>query len=174
MLRVAVPNKGALAEKAAEMLREAGYRQRTDPKDLVCRDEPNDIEFFYLRPKDIATYVGSGDLQLGITGADLMDESGSQVRGVLPLGFGHSKFRFAAPDKGIDGREWKLEDLEGKKIATSYPRHHQARRRRGDLRPAQPGRRDRRRRLLGPHAAPAQPRRVRRPHRRVGGHDDRA
>jgi ATP phosphoribosyltransferase len=122
MLRIALPNKGTLAEPAAQMMREAGYRQRNDARDLSMLDEENDIEFFYLRPKDIATYVGSGDLQLGITGADLMDESGSQVRSVLALGFGNSKFRFAAPDKGIDGRDWKLEDLEGKKIATSYPR----------------------------------------------------
>ncbi|MDT7554474.1 MAG: phosphoribosyltransferase [Pseudonocardiales bacterium] len=122
MLRIALPNKGTLAEPAATMMREAGYRQRSDSRDLSMLDEENDIEFFYLRPKDIATYVGSGDLHLGITGADLMDESGSQVKKVIELGFGNSKFRFAAPDKGIDGREWKLEDLEGKKIATSYPR----------------------------------------------------
>jgi ATP phosphoribosyltransferase len=122
MLRIALPNKGTLAEPAATMMREAGYRQRSDSRDLSMLDEENDIEFFYLRPKDIATYVGSGDLHLGITGADLMDESGSQVKKVIELGFGNSKFRFAAPDKGIDGRDWKLEDLEGKKIATSYPR----------------------------------------------------
>jgi ATP phosphoribosyltransferase len=85
-------------------------------------DEENGIEFFYLRPKDIATYVGSGDLHLGITGADLMDESGSQVKRVIELGFGASKFRFAAPERTDDGRDWTLEDLEGKKIATSYPR----------------------------------------------------
>lgn len=122
MLRIALPNKGTLADPAAMMMREAGYRQRSDARDLSMLDEENDIEFFYLRPKDIATYVGSGDLHLGITGADLMDESGSQVKKVIELGFGQSKFRFAAPEKGIDGREWKLEDLEGKKIATSYPR----------------------------------------------------
>ena len=79
MLRVALPNKGTLAEPAATMMREAGYRQRSDPRDLSIADEENDIEFFYLRPKDIATYVGSGDLQLGVTGADLKEESGSQV-----------------------------------------------------------------------------------------------
>ena len=78
MLRVAIPNKGTLAEPAAQMLREAGYRQRTDPKDLVCRDEANDVEFFYLRPRDIATYVGSGDLDLGITGRDLLIDSGAR------------------------------------------------------------------------------------------------
>jgi ATP phosphoribosyltransferase len=122
MLRIALPNKGTLAEPAAMMMREAGYRQRTDSRDLSMLDEENEIEFFYLRPKDIATYVGSGDLHLGITGADLMDESGSQVKSVIELGFGASKFRFAAPVAGVDGRDWKLEDLEGKKIATSYPR----------------------------------------------------
>ncbi|GAA1172488.1 ATP phosphoribosyltransferase [Pseudonocardia alaniniphila] len=122
MLRVALPNKGTLAEPAATMMREAGYRQRSDSRDLSMLDEENGIEFFYLRPKDIATYVGSGDLHLGITGADLMDESGSQVKRVIELGFGASKFRFAAPERTEDGRDWKLEDLEGKKIATSYPR----------------------------------------------------
>ena len=119
MLRIALPNKGTLADPAATMMREAGYRQRSDARDLSMLDEENEIEFFYLRPKDIATYVGSGDLHLGVTGADLMDESGSQVKRVIELGFGQSKFRFAA----ARGRsEWKLEDLEGKKIATSYPR----------------------------------------------------
>lgn len=119
MLRVALPNKGTLAEPAATMMREAGYRQRSDSRDLSMQDDENDIEFFYLRPKDIATYVGSGDLHLGVTGADLMEESGSQVQTVLELGFGQSKFRYAAP---VDGDIGKLEDLEGKTIATSYPR----------------------------------------------------
>ena len=118
MLRVALPNKGTLAEPAATMMRESGYRQRTDSRDLSMIDEENGIEFFNLRPKDIATYVGSGDLHLGVTGHDLMEESGSQVQEVLKLGFGASKFRFAAPE----GREWTLEDLDGKTIATSYPR----------------------------------------------------
>ncbi|MGH3566876.1 MAG: ATP phosphoribosyltransferase [Pseudonocardia sp.] len=118
MLRVALPNKGTLAEPAAMMMREAGYRQRSDSRDLSMLDEENRVEFFYLRPKDIATYVGSGDLNLGITGADLMDESGSQVQEILKLGFGASKFRYATREDN----NWKLEDLEGKTIATSYPR----------------------------------------------------
>ena len=119
MLRVALPNKGTLAEPAATMMREAGYRQRSDSRDLSIADDDNNIEFFYLRPKDIATYVGSGDLHLGVTGADLKEESGSQVQSLLELGFGASKFRYAALDEG----EIKtVEDLEGKRIATSYPR----------------------------------------------------
>ncbi|SCG69762.1 ATP phosphoribosyltransferase [Micromonospora humi] len=117
MLRVAVPNKGALAEKAAQMLREAGYRQRTDPKDLVCRDEPNDIEFFYLRPKDIATYVGSGDLDVGITGRDLLIDSGAPAEEVVDLAFARATFRFAARPQDVDD----VRELGGHRIATAYP-----------------------------------------------------
>lgn len=116
-LRVAVPNKGALSESAAEILAEAGYRRRTDPKDLTVLDPVNGVEFFFLRPKDIAIYVGSGQLDFGITGRDLAAESGAPVRERLALGFGSSSFRYAAPV----GREWTAADLAGKRIATAYP-----------------------------------------------------
>lgn len=117
MLRVAVPNKGALSESAAEILSEAGYRRRSDPKDLTVIDPVNAVEFFFLRPKDIAIYVGSGELDLGITGRDLAAESGAPVRERLALGFGSSSFRYAAPS----GRSWTVADLAGKRIATAYP-----------------------------------------------------
>jgi ATP phosphoribosyltransferase len=117
MLRVAVPNKGALSESAAEILSEAGYRRRTDPKDLTVIDPANGVEFFFLRPKDIAIYVGSGDLDLGITGRDLAAESEAPVRERLALGFGSSSFRYAAPA----GRSWTVADLAGQRIATAYP-----------------------------------------------------
>ncbi|GAA2526890.1 ATP phosphoribosyltransferase [Pilimelia columellifera] len=117
MLRIAVPNKGSLATAAAQMLAEAGYRQRTDPKDLVCHDPVNDVEFFYLRPRDIATYVGSGDLDLGITGRDLLVDSGSPAQEVLDLGFGAATFRFAA----APGTLADTAGLAGRRIATSYP-----------------------------------------------------
>lgn len=117
MLRVAVPNKGALSEAAAEMLSEAGYRSRTDAKDLTVLDPVNKVEFFFLRPKDIAIYVGSGELDFGITGRDLAAESGAPVAERLALGFGTSRFRYAAPA----GRDWVAADLAGKRIATAYP-----------------------------------------------------
>ena len=117
MLRVAVPNKGALSESAAEILSEAGYRRRSDPKDLTVIDPANGVEFFFLRPKDIAIYVGSGDLDAGITGRDLAAESGAPVRERLALGFGSSSFRYAAPA----GRSWTVADLAGRRIATAYP-----------------------------------------------------
>ncbi|MGV0744670.1 ATP phosphoribosyltransferase [Mycolicibacterium sp. XJ870] len=117
MLRVAVPNKGALSESAAEILAEAGYRRRRDPKDLTVVDPNNNVEFFFLRPKDIAIYVGSGELDLGITGRDLAADSDAPVRERLSLGFGSSTFRYAAPA----GRDWAPQDLAGKRIATSFP-----------------------------------------------------
>ena len=117
MLRVAVPNKGALSESAAEILSEAGYRRRSDPKDLTVIDRANGVEFFFLRPKDIAIYVGSGQLDFGITGRDLAAESDAPVRERLALGFGSSSFRYAAPA----GREWTVADLAGRRIATAYP-----------------------------------------------------
>ena len=80
------------------MLREAGYAQRTDPKELVLLDEANGVEFFYLRPRDIAVYVGEGTLDVGITGRDMLLDSGAHASEVMPLGFGRSRFRFAAPE----------------------------------------------------------------------------
>ncbi|MGZ5377722.1 MAG: ATP phosphoribosyltransferase [Mycobacterium sp.] len=117
MLRVAVPNKGALSESAAEILSEAGYRRRRDQKDLTVIDRANNVEFFFLRPKDIAIYVGSGQLDLGITGRDLAADSDAPVRERLALGFGNSTFRYAGPI----GRDWTTADLMGKRIATSFP-----------------------------------------------------
>ena len=117
MLRVAVPNKGTLSEPAAEILSEAGYRRRSDLKDLTVLDPVNEVEFFFLRPKDIAIYVGSGDLDFGITGRDLARESQAPVRERLALGFGSSSFRYAAPA----GRDWSVADLAGKRIATAFP-----------------------------------------------------
>ena len=119
MLRVAVPNKGSLSEIAAEMLAEAGYSGRRDSRKLVHKDVRNHVEFFYLRPRDIATYVGSGALDVGITGRDLLLDSGANAREIAHLDFGDSTFRFAAP-KGSGISE--LAQLEGLRVATSYPK----------------------------------------------------
>jgi ATP phosphoribosyltransferase len=116
VLRVAVPNKGSLAEPSAEILRESGYLQRSDPRELVLQDPVNDTEFFFLRPRDIATYVGSGELDVGITGRDLLLDSGAPAEEILPLGFGGSTFRFAARP----GSATTVADFAGKRVATSY------------------------------------------------------
>lgn len=117
MLRVAVPNKGSLADIAAQMLSEAGYSGRRDPKQLVHLDAKNNVEFFYLRPRDIATYVGSGALDVGITGRDLLLDSQSPAVEVEALNFADSTFRFAGPA----GKYSSVEDLTGVRVATSYP-----------------------------------------------------
>ncbi|GAB2694845.1 ATP phosphoribosyltransferase [Kitasatospora kifunensis] len=116
MLRIALPNKGSLSGPAAEMLHEAGYRQRKDPKELVLVDPENQVEFFFLRPRDIAVYVGSGRLDVGITGRDLLLDSAAGAEEVLELGFGGSTFRFAGPA----GSPKDVAGLQGQRIATSY------------------------------------------------------
>ncbi len=115
-LRIAVPNKGSLSLAATEILRESGYRQRTDSKELALVDTENDVEFFYLRPRDIALYVGEGTLDVGITGRDLLRDSGAKAEEVTGLGFGRSRFRFAGPQGSFSD----LGQLAGTRIATSY------------------------------------------------------
>ncbi len=117
MLKIAVPNKGSLSETAAHMLREAGYEGRRDRNDLIFSDVRNDVEFFYLRPRDIATYVGSGALDVGITGRDLLLDSESAAIELAPLNFGESTFHFAA----APGAYGSLDALAGARVATSYP-----------------------------------------------------
>lgn len=116
MLRIAVPNKGSLSDTAAQMLYEAGYTGRRDSRELIVADPRNGVEFFYLRPRDIATYVGSGALDVGITGRDLLLDSGAPAEEILPLGFASSTFRFAAKP----GSATSVADFAGKRVATSY------------------------------------------------------
>lgn len=116
MLRIAVPNKGSLSGPAAEMLHEAGYQQRRESKELRIVDPENEVEFFYLRPRDIAIYVSSGKLDIGVTGRDLLIDSGANAEVILPLGFARSTFRFATKP----GTANSVEDLNGKTVATSY------------------------------------------------------
>jgi ATP phosphoribosyltransferase len=116
-LRIAVPNKGALSQSAIEMLRESCYRQRQDTKELTLVDADNGVEFFYLRPRDIALYVGEGTLDVGITGRDLLLDSGSAAVELMALGFGASTFRYAARP----GTATAMSDVAGHRVATSYP-----------------------------------------------------
>lgn len=116
MLRVAVPNKGQLCEPAREILREAGYLSASSARELVVVDSANGVEFFFLRPKDIAVYVGSGTLDLGITGLDMLLDSGAPAVQVMELGFAPSTFRLAVPK----GTASSIGDLAGRRIATSY------------------------------------------------------
>ncbi len=117
MLRFAVPNKGSLSGPAVQMLRESGYRTRREgSRELVVRDEENGIDFFYLRPRDVAVYVGAGTVDAGITGRDLLLDSGADAVERTGLGFGGSTFRYAAPPATATS----LADVAGKRVATSY------------------------------------------------------
>jgi ATP phosphoribosyltransferase len=115
MLKIALPNKGQLAEPAQSMLREAGYLRSHHPRDLVVRDPQNDVEFYFLRPRDIAIYIARGTLDVGITGRDLVLDSGADVVEAMSLGFGDSVFTLAVPAAAAA-------DVSGKRIATAYPR----------------------------------------------------
>jgi len=117
VLRIAIPNKGSLSEPASQLLREAGYKQRADPRDLVLLDARNEVEFFFLRPRDVAVYVGAGTVHAGITGRDLLLDSGADAVEHLELGFGASTFRYAAPPDSVTS----IEQIAGKRVATSYP-----------------------------------------------------
>ena len=132
MLRIAVPNKGYLSEPACEMLREAGYRQRRDSRELVLPDPDNDVEFFFLRPRDVAVYVGAGTVDVGITGRDLLIDSASSAVEHLPLGFARSTFRFA----GTAGRLTDARQIAGLRVATSYAELVAAYLRERDIEPA--------------------------------------
>jgi ATP phosphoribosyltransferase len=116
-MKIALPNKGSLSESSIQILKEAGYKQRNDLRDLLLIDPENGTEFYYLRPRDIALYVGSGELDAGITGRDLLIDSKAPAEEILALGFGRSTFRFAAPN----GKDWSIDKVRDKRIATAYP-----------------------------------------------------
>lgn len=116
MLRIAVPNKGSLSEPAISILAEAGYKTRRRGRELVLTDSTNDVELFFLRPRDIAVYVGRGSIQAGITGRDLLLDSGTSAIEHRALGFARSTFRFAAPL----GQMTSLADIAGKRVGSSY------------------------------------------------------
>ena len=117
MLRIAVPNKGMLSEPSWNLLREAGYKLRANSRQLVVIDEENDLELFYLRPADIAVYVGAGNVDVGITGRDMLLNSGTEAIEHMELGFGGSTFRFASP---VESDIYDLKDIDGKRVASSY------------------------------------------------------
>jgi ATP phosphoribosyltransferase len=116
-LKLAVPNKGALSEGAVSLLKRAGYRCVRSGRELVVSDTENNIDFVFLRPRDIALYVGNGIIDLGITGIDLAGDSGADVEVLFKLGFGKSRYCFATPK----AKKMTVEQLNGLRIATSYP-----------------------------------------------------
>ncbi|MDR0304275.1 MAG: ATP phosphoribosyltransferase [Chitinispirillales bacterium] len=117
MLKIAIPNKGALSETTVDIIKKAGYKCQIYGKELVVRDSEHDIDFYFLRPRDIAVYIGNGILDLGITGRDLSVDSKAKYEEILPLNFGNSKFFYAVPNDST----LTVDKLNGKQIATAYP-----------------------------------------------------
>ncbi len=117
MLKIAIPNKGALSEDTIQLIREAGYKVRREGRELSLADTANDVEFLFLRPRDIAIYVGSGIVDLGVTGRDLLCDSEAAAIELMALGFGKSRFCYAVPEQS----NLLPENFGGLRIATSYP-----------------------------------------------------
>jgi len=117
MVKIAIPNKGSLSEDAIGLISEAGYKCKRYGSELVLLDIKNDVEFYFLRPRDIAIYVGNGFLDLGITGRDLALDSGTKVHECLALNFGQSSFYYAVPQSC----SLTPDMFNGLRIATSYP-----------------------------------------------------
>ena len=115
MLQIALPNKGKLASGSIELLQAAGYRLSRAGRELSVRDAGHGVAFYFLRPRDIAVYVSTGVLDLGITGRDMLVDSRTDLVELLALGFGAARFHYALP-KNARGSS-----LEGLRIATSYP-----------------------------------------------------
>jgi len=118
-LRLAVPNKGRLAEPAIELLHGAGLEFELSERRLSAAVRNADIELLFVRTDDIAEYVADGLVELGLTGADLVAEHGGELHTVLPLGFGACSLVLAVPR---DGDLAIATDLNGCRIATSFPR----------------------------------------------------
>ncbi len=118
-LRLAVPNKGRLAEPAVELLRNAGLEFELSERRLSAAVRNADIELLFVRTEDVAEYVADGLVELGLTGADLVAEHGGALRTVLPLGFGACSLVLAVPR---DAEHAATADLAGCRIATSFPR----------------------------------------------------
>ncbi|MBW3613440.1 MAG: ATP phosphoribosyltransferase [Chloroflexi bacterium] len=118
-LRLALPNKGRLAEPAVELLRAAGLDFELSARRLTAGVANADLELLFVRTEDIAEYVADGLVELGVTGADLVAEHGGDLEPVLPLGFGACSLVLAVPREGDVAT---VADLAGRRIATSFPR----------------------------------------------------
>lgn len=117
MLQIALPNKGALSDGAADLADEAGYHCQRRGRELSVRDNDHGVEFVFLRPRDIATYVSKGIIDLGVTGLDLTYDSGADVEHVMELGFGKARFCYAVPkSSGLTPDQFTSDT----RIATSY------------------------------------------------------
>jgi ATP phosphoribosyltransferase len=119
LLRIGIPSKGRLAELSAQLLADAGLAFRRTDRSLFARCKDMPVEVTFLRTDDIPVLTAEGAIDLGITGADLVAESGAEVVHRLDLGVGTCRLALCVPD---DAAIADARHLAGCRVATSFPR----------------------------------------------------
>ena len=118
-LRIGMPSKGRLADQAAELAQEAGLSFRRQERSLFARVRDMPVEVTFLRAEDIPVLCAEGAIDLGITGSDLISESGVELTTRLALGIGQCRLSVCVPE---DAPQATPADLDGCRVATSFPR----------------------------------------------------
>lgn len=117
-LRIGVPSKGRLSDLSIQLLQDAGLRFRRQDRSLFARVKEMPIDITFLRTDDIPILCAEGAIDLGITGGDLVEESGAELVNRMSLGVGNCRLAVCVPEEGDIQQPG---DLDGKRIATSFP-----------------------------------------------------
>ena len=117
-LRIGLPSKGRLSELAGDLLNQAGLHFRRQNRGLFARTSGLPIDLIFLRTDDIPTLCAEGAIDMGITGSDLVEEANAKVEVRMPFGVGNCRLAFCIPE---DAPYKSAADLDGKRIATSFP-----------------------------------------------------
>jgi ATP phosphoribosyltransferase len=117
-LKLAVPNKGRLVEPTVALLRDAGLVFEEHDRALVARVQNFDLDILFVRTNDVIEFVGDGVADLGVTGIDLLAETGAELPRIRELGYGRCRLAAAAPN---DSPYRSIDDLAGVRVATSHP-----------------------------------------------------
>jgi ATP phosphoribosyltransferase len=117
-LRLAVPNKGRMVEPTLRLLHDAGLVFDEHDRSLVARVQNFDLDILFVRTNDIIEFVGDGVADLGITGIDLLTETGAELPRIRDLGYGRCRLAAAVPN---DSPHRSVEDLAGLRVATAHP-----------------------------------------------------
>src|SRR3989442_6979168 len=117
-LRLAVPNKGRMVDPTLALLHDAGLVFEEHDRSLVARVQNMDLDILFVRTNDIIEFVGDGVADLGITGVDLLVETGAELPRIRQLGYGRCRLAAAVP---ADSPIRELHELPGLPVATAHP-----------------------------------------------------
>jgi ATP phosphoribosyltransferase len=117
-LRLAVPNKGRLVEPTIQLLHDAGLVFEEHDRTLVARVQNFDLDVLFVRTNDVIEFVRDNVADLGVTGVDLLAETGAELPRVRSLGYGRCRLATAVPN---DAPHRVIEDLAGLRVATAHP-----------------------------------------------------